>query len=181
MHYPAQLFPLKNGAVVCLKTPEISDAAELLALAKRLAGETPFLRTAPEEFPETAEQEANWIRSYDGGPNVLIAVSLEGTLVGTADLVFFPMKKTRHRCEIGIAIAKEYWGLGIGSLLLDELIRLAKATPGAEQIELSVAAENVRAKRLYEKKGFISVGSIPRALRCTDGSEMAEERMIRAL
>ena len=55
--------------------------------------------------------------------------------------------------EIGIAVIKEEWGHGIGSLLLRILIRKAKSA-GYPFLQLKVIQDNTRALHLYLKSGF---------------------------
>ena len=55
------------------------------------------------------------------------------------------------------------------------------ATKGVEQMELNVFAHNENAKRLYEKKGFVKVATIPNAIKSNDGLYHDEEIMIKQL
>ena len=55
----------------------------------------------------------------------------------------------KHRCEIGIGLLKEFWGLGIGSVLFEEMFSAAKAH-GCRQIELKVIEGNQRVGEAYE-------------------------------
>ena len=78
----------------------------------------------------------------------------------------------------GLAVSEEYRGLGIGSILFDIMIDLAKKTPGIEQIELDVIGVNERAKRLYTSKGFVKVGDKPHQLKLKDGTYLDGENMV---
>lgn len=63
--------------------------------------------------------------------------------------------------EIGIAIEQRFYGHGLATLLLDGIIALAREQ-GATRIALSVAANNPRARHVYEKYGFCDVPHAPR-------------------
>lgn len=52
---------------------------------------------------------------------------------------------------------------------------------GFGQIELGVFSRNDRAKRLYEKTGFVCCGTTPRAVRYKDGSYDDEIVMVKRL
>lgn len=65
-----------------------------------------------------------------------------------------------HRAELSIAVRKRYWGQGIGSMLMKELIQYAKEN-GIEIINLDVRKDNEQAIRLYEKFGFRHIGTSP--------------------
>ncbi|MFC1975012.1 GNAT family N-acetyltransferase [Chloroflexota bacterium] len=67
--------------------------------------------------------------------------------------------------EIGISVQKQYWGLGIGALMLDRLIEWARDTQIVTKINLRVRTDNQRAILLYEGKGFIKEGTIRKEIR----------------
>ena len=55
-----------------------------------------------------------------------------------------------------VAVVPAHRGRGLGDLLLEELLRLA-AEGGAGSVMLEVGADNVAARRLYERHGFEEV------------------------
>lgn len=57
----------------------------------------------------------------------------------------------------GVAIHPNFKGIGLGTLMMQEIILLAKAQK-KHRIELTTASENVTASRLYEKMGFQKEG-----------------------
>ena len=70
----------------------------------------------------------------------------------------------RHRAELGVSVARDYWGLGIGRALTEACIVSAKAA-GYIQLELAVVSENLRAITLYKKLGFVEYGRNPKGFR----------------
>jgi ribosomal-protein-alanine N-acetyltransferase len=58
---------------------------------------------------------------------------------------------------LNLAVHPQYRGRGIGSVLLDEAMREARAE-GAEAVTLEVRRSNVAARRLYAAFGFEEVG-----------------------
>ena len=59
---------------------------------------------------------------------------------------------------------QEYWGLGIGRLLMEASIDCARRA-GYTQLELEVVAGNERAVSLYRRAGFEEYGRNPRGYR----------------
>ncbi|MEM3871147.1 MAG: GNAT family N-acetyltransferase [Nitrososphaeria archaeon] len=57
------------------------------------------------------------------------------------------------RAELGIVITDLFQGQGLGSKLMNELLKMAQKV-GVKEIFLSVLLNNLRAIRLYEKYGF---------------------------
>ena len=57
-----------------------------------------------------------------------------------------------------IYLLEETWGKGLSSKLMDETVEILKGK-GCKQISLWVYEENMRARKFYEKRGFIFDGS----------------------
>ena len=91
-----------------------------------------------------------------------------------------PYKRYKHRCEVAIALYKEYCGCGIGKAMLQIVLDVAKQV-GYEQAELEVAAENKDAIHLYEKLGFEKHGTFPDSMKFADGSYMDAYWMMKKL
>jgi len=62
---------------------------------------------------------------------------------------------------LNIAVHPEKRGRGLGNRLLREMIRVG-IERGMEQIWLEVRTSNTKARRLYEKLGFLAAGRRPR-------------------
>jgi len=74
-------------------------------------------------------------------------------------------KKTGHTGELGaMYVRANARGTGLADALVEAVIDQAVAT-GAEQIKLTVNAENPRAIKLYERHGFRAIGKYPNSLR----------------
>ena len=76
-------------------------------------------------------------------------------------------RKVAHRARFGISILKEYWGVGIGRVLMESCIDCARRV-GYTQLELEVVADNERAVSLYRCAGFEEYGRNPRGYRSAD-------------
>lgn len=66
-------------------------------------------------------------------------------------------KRTAHIGELCISVKKDYWNMGIGSVVMKELISFAKEHK-IRNVSLGVKASNSKAMKLYEKFGFEKVG-----------------------
>ncbi len=175
MIFEEKTIKLKNGQSAILKTPEISDAAQMLDYIKTACGETDFLMRYPEEWDGTTiEQEESWVKNLRESKYSLdICCVVDGKVVGNCEISFMRDIKTSHRAGIGIAILHDYWNLGIGSAFFEEMIAAAKAH-GSEIMELEFYEGNDRARHLYEKFGFTVVSEKPNAFKMKDGSYQKE-------
>jgi putative acetyltransferase len=77
---------------------------------------------------------------------------------------------TRHVASLGIAVAADHRGRGIGSALMSEAFRWAQSY-GVEKIVLSVYPHNAAAIALYRKFGFVEEGRLARHSRKSYGYE----------
>lgn len=173
---------LKDGRSVLLRSPGPEDAAAVEEHRRVTSEETYFMARYPEERQSDVEAMGRWISALSGDPReVGISAFCDGKLVGDCLVsTLRPHLKYRHRASFGISIRKEFWGQGLGSLLLAEAIRAAGEN-GFEQLELGVFTDNVRAIALYEKMGFQKVGIQPRAFQLKDGTYRDEVMMVRFL
>ena len=174
-------FVLKNGLKVVVKTPEVKDAYNVINHIIAVAKSTHYLLSEPEDFQKYLDditKEEERIQQYRDGKDYMFAVYLDEKVIAISSLDFKKHVKDQHRASIGIGIQKEYWDLGIGTLLFKEMIEIARNTPGIEQLELGVVTINERAKHLYEKMGFKKVGTLPHQLKLKDGTYFDEDTMV---
>ena len=82
--------------------------------------------------------------------------------------VMLPLTKILRPVILGtffIAVAKPYWGNGVGQFLMETMIDWANHTPTIRRLELTVQARNERAVHLYQKFGFDIEGTKKRGAR----------------
>ena len=88
----------------------------------------------------------------------LVAVA-GGEIVGSAGLhIAGGSLRRAHVRGLGIGIAPEWQGRGIGRRMIERLLDWADNWGGVLRIELHVHADNPGAKRLYESLGFVDEG-----------------------
>jgi RimJ/RimL family protein N-acetyltransferase len=181
MLYPTRTITLKNGKEATFRSPRKEDAAELLAYLRQTAGETDFLLRDPEEITMTVEQEETFIeRINQSENNYMIICLVDGKHAGNCSLQLNVKRKVRHRGEVAIALVKEFWGMGIGTFMFEEMIRLAREH-GKTQLELGMVDGNERGLALYSKMGFREYGRLPNAFQQKDGTMRDEVLMVREL
>jgi putative acetyltransferase len=90
-----------------------------------------------------------------GKADVPLVAEIGGEVVGTAGLHPASMQlRRRHAMHIGIGIAAEYQGRGVGSALMQAMCDYADNWAQVLRLELTVFADNQRAIALYRKFGF---------------------------
>lgn len=137
------------------------DAAKLLDYLKAVGGESDNLTFGANGIPFTVEQEEHLLASRSQSNHSAIILGIDGEeIVANGCIDGSGNPRFRHRCNLAITVRKAYWGKGVGSGMMSELIRFAKSA-GAELISLEVRSDNERAKALYRKFGFTAYGTFP--------------------
>lgn len=158
-----KIINLKNGKETLLRNGEYADGEAVFVNFNETHAETDYLLSYPDENSFDAQQEAEFLKEKAESSNeIQIVAVVDGVVAGTAGIEAVGSKyKLKHRAELGIAILKEYWGLGLGKALMEACIECAKEA-GYTQLELNAVAENERAVALYKKMGFVEYGRNPR-------------------
>lgn len=123
-----------------------------------------------EWFPMDDEREVDdsvriWV-SYFEKKSAFTAL-LDGTPCGMGNLYIQPYQKLLHQCLFSIIVSKEFRGKGIGTKLLEEMIKRAKNDFKIETLHLEVYEGNP-AKHLYDRMGFKEYGRHPKFLKKRD-------------
>ena len=113
--------------------------------------------------PQASEAEAHayWI---DAGLGTYVA-ELEGEIVGTYILRANQRGLGSHVANAGYMVRPKYSGRGIGALLAEHSFVTARAS-GFEAMQFNaVVSTNARAIALWQRLGFVIIGTIPRGFR----------------
>jgi RimJ/RimL family protein N-acetyltransferase len=156
---------LKNGVELEIRQAIVQDAGAVLDYVHAISAESDFLTFGPGEFELTEAEEQLVLQEYLDTGNRLYLLGLVGdTIVGSLTFSAGRRPRVRHIGELGMSVQKEYWGLGIGSLLLETLVDWARGNGIVTKINLRVRTDNQRAIALYGRKGFTLEGTIRRGI-----------------
>lgn len=102
----------------------------------------------------------------------------EEEFLGTVTLVQEKALKMQHRGNIyAMYVSAKRRNAGIGKALMQAAIEYAKSIPVIEKLNLTVAANNEKAKNLYTSLGFKTYGYEEKALK-VDNQFIDEEHMV---
>lgn len=157
---------IKDDRQCILRNATEKDGAAVLENFILTHEQTDYLLSYPDENTITAEEEGQYFqKKTDSLDGIEILAEVDGTVAGLAGIEAVGDKyKVRHRADFGISVDKNYWGLGIGTALMEACIQCAKEA-GYEQLELNVVAENDRAVAMYRRAGFEEFGRNPKGFR----------------
>ena len=74
-----------------------------------------------------------------------------------------------HICNASFAVNSRFRGLHIGEGLVNDCLASAKALGFSIMQFNAVVENNIHARHLYERLGFVSIGQIPNGFRMKDG------------
>ena len=149
----------------------------MLSIQNEAAAATPW-----DSCVWTGEQEKIFLNeAYRNENAMMIACVVDGRIAGNCQISFRTGMKDRHRASVAIALLQEFWSLGIGTRMFEEMFRIARERKGVRQIELDFVEGNSRARHLYEKMGFRITGVKPDAIRTKDGTYVNEYMMLKLL
>lgn len=162
----AETVALKNGVELLVRNAVASDARALHDIMQRTHAETDYLLSYPDEQSVDDEHEARSLAETERSDNgVELVAVVDGKIVGSAGITAVGgRRKVAHRARFGISVLKDYWGMGIGRVLMETCIGCARRA-GYAQLELEVVADNERALSLYRRAGFEEYGRNPRGYR----------------
>lgn len=86
-----------------------------------------------------------------------------GKAIGTISL-----SPDKHRpgllsMELGYSISEKYWGMGLMTEAVKEMLRHGFEDMGLEMISVTTGPDNVRSQRVIEKSGFTYEGTLRRS------------------
>jgi RimJ/RimL family protein N-acetyltransferase len=148
--------PVIEGTLVRLRPfvpTDISPAWEMVndPVGNRLTATT-------EQFDY--DQIRRWYESRNGQPLRLdLAIEERATGDFAGEVVLNAYDQTTESCSFRISLRGPAWfGRGLGTEATSLIIDYGFGQLGLERIDLEVLAENGRARRAYEKVGFVETG-----------------------
>lgn len=175
-------YTLKNGNTVVIREPVPEDAEQIIAVISTADTETKFLARNPGEFKVTIEKEKSVIeRVLRGKDSTWFVAEYEGRIVGQCSVGHVRgYQRYRHRAEVAFVLLQEFCDMGIGGKMMEECLKWCEENK-IQQVELDVVTANERAFSMYRSFGFQIVGTLPNALRYSDGTFADEYKMVKIL
>lgn len=149
---------------VNIKDLEESDADAFAELMVQLSRETTHTLMTEQESIELGKSQRERTRQLVLAANQKILLAgQDGLLTGFLGLSQGLFERNRHSAALMTGVLAEYWGQGIASQLMEQVLAWADAR-GIQRIEVGVMGSNERAIELYQRFGFEQEGVRQRAL-----------------
>ena len=146
---PESVVRLRNGASVRVRAIRPDDEPRLMALCRRLSARTVYQRFF--SFRRLLPEEAYALANVDDRRRMAVVAEVDDgqqpKLIGVARYGPSDEGKT---ADIGLVVADGWQGLGLGSLLLEQILRAGEQR-GIHEFSADVLTENRRALRLLTR------------------------------
>lgn len=149
---------LLSNEQITLRALEPTDLDTLY----RWENDTALWAVSDTTAPYSRETLWHYLEGYTGDIyaqrqlRLMITLSADGTPVGTIDFLNFD--PLNNRAELGLFIASDYRGQGLGRQALDLLTAYARDHIGLRQLYVFIALDNEVCLKLFEDYGYSRVG-----------------------
>lgn len=158
---------LRDGRFVRIRKLVKEDNKDLQRFNSKLSERSRY-DFMPHPYDDTIIEKI--VARNERGDDISLIAEYEGEVIG----YFFLWYAKQRVALLGIGIADNFQGLGLGRKVMELLIEIGR-NEGLEGIELSTTIDNDRAYALYEKVGFRFVKNVETIL--GDGSVRIERCM----
>jgi len=153
----------KNNRDFLLRYPKTGDAEKMCNYINTLSLEKTFITFQGEQ--KTLEEETEYLHkqleAIEKKQCVQLLAFSGNKLIGISEITLGE-RVCSHVGLLGISIAKEFRGEGVGTTLMAHILEEAiTELPGLKIITLSVFGNNSLAREMYKKFGFLEYGSLP--------------------
>ncbi|MBI1183822.1 GNAT family N-acetyltransferase [bacterium] len=156
------------------------DALELVACISDYIKSSDHQVLLPHEFVPTEKEEKAWIETYCQAENsVILLAEHKGKIIGNIDLREGNKTRIRHTAFIGMGLIEPFQNSGIGTFILQELIKWAILRQELELLWLQVFSNHYIAINMYKKHGFETSGVQENFIKLSEGNYLHKVVMSR--
>lgn len=161
---------MKVAHEVVFKEADEQDVQAVIAFLNQVAQESDYLIAEHLDLVTNVEQMAAALQeiclSLD---RFCLLAQVADQVIGLVSVMTDRHPQINHVGDIFIAVLKDYWGQGLGGILLEETIAWSEVSGIIRRLELTVQKRNHRAVSLYQKCGFEIEGTKKRGAKTSKG------------
>ncbi|MEF9935111.1 MAG: GNAT family protein [Clostridium sp.] len=159
------IYTLKNGLSLTIRKAKVEDTEEIINMSNKIAGESNNLSYGQGEYYMSYDQQYSYISKVNETRGSCFFVGIiNGKIVGTITFISSSRKRMEHRGEMGVAVLKDFWNMGIGKSMIDCFLKWAKSNGVTRKVDLLVREDNLSAINLYLRFGFQIEGRISKGM-----------------
>lgn len=153
----------KKGLDVLIRYPKQEDAEAMCDYINTLSAEKTFILFQGEQMTLEKEQEYldGQLEKIKENKSTILLVFNQDKLIGISNIEQKD-KAEKHIGNFGISVAKNFRGEGVGSLLMELVMKESiNNFNNLKIIVLSIFGDNNIAQSMYKKNGFEEYGNLP--------------------
>lgn len=159
-------FLTKKNRSVKLRLLEESDVESRLMYINEISAEDTYIGLSGEQlsFKDEKEYVLNGVKALSDGNELHLVAVFENKIVAVCDarMDLSLKKRSAHIAQLGLTVAKDFRGEGLGEKMMRQTIELIpEYLPDIKLLKLGVFAQNTVAIALYTKLGFKQYGMLP--------------------
>ena len=160
-------FETKDGRKGLIRPAVPGDARPVIAATRQAAEESPrTILSTPADIWSPREWRRHRLDWSESG--VTLVAEVAGVVVGSLSCHRERRTPLRHGAEIGLTVARDHRGIGVGRALLRGVEEWAR-DKRVDRIQLTVYPHNEKAIALYKAAGYEIEGVIRGAVRFPEG------------
>ncbi|GAU80111.1 GNAT family acetyltransferase YhhY [Fusibacter sp. 3D3] len=137
-----------------IRKVEKTDSNQIINLMKKLSVQTKYMLRELDEVNDDILEQEKRIEGMLSDPRTLYLVAVaDTTVIGMIISSSSALSRIKHISDIIIGVDRAYWSIGVGSKLMEALIKWAEDI-GLKRLTLEVVEDNIKAIKLYEKYDF---------------------------
>lgn len=154
--FPFPTFPVLQTERLILREVALSDAEDVFVFRSNAYVQR-YNSKPMEDVSEARELIKEIKATYERTDGIAWGIALKGqdTVIG---MVGFWQWSLSNRVMLGYDLAREYWGRGIASEAVREIIRFGYEKMELNRIEAETIEDNHESVRMLEKLGFVLEG-----------------------
>lgn len=159
------------AATLSIRVLEEPDAEALMRLRARAFATDPFaFGGTPDDLAGAVDVTRARLSPQTRASGAIVLGAFRPDLVGMLGLAREQPGHCRHKARLwGFYVEPSARGSRIGTRLLEAALAAGRTLPGLEQLTLQVNVKAAAAIRLYERVGFQTFGTEPKALKTAAG------------
>lgn len=161
----------KKGTDFIIRYPSSGDALEMTQYLNTLSNERTFVTFQGEQIDIKDEEEylKSILVKINEKTKVYLFIVINNKIAGIAG-IDLGTRTQRHIGYLGISIAKEFRGEGIGKIFMEKIINEAiDNIKDLEIISLGLFSKNTKAYNMYKSFGFTHYGTLPQGTKLETG------------
>lgn len=144
-----------SDEIVSMKTATAADGEMVLQLLKQLQLESNVVLIAHLDHMSVQQASADLDQLSDRDDSIVLLAMYGQQAIGILTVT----PDDDQQGELGVAVLKDYWHNGIGTMLVDEAVYWLNHYSSLNALKLDVFNDNDRARAIYKRLGFVATGS----------------------